>query len=97
MAVAGLLGQVTPFPDDATLAADFGAHFSVELDRPVFTLRWALKRGGVRAAQRFIEEVGIDGVICDISQATNVALVNRLARKGRVLQQVGPYALVSLD
>jgi 4-amino-4-deoxy-L-arabinose transferase-like glycosyltransferase len=85
------------FPEDEPLASDFGAHFSVELDRPVYTLRWTLKRGGVPDALRFIDERGIRGVICDISIANNVALANRLATRGRRVEQVGPYALMRVE
>jgi len=85
------------FDESETLAADFGAHFSAELDRPVYTLRWSLKRGGPPSALDFIERYGVDNVILDRSVPTNVLLLDRVVRKGaKVVAEIGPYALVDL-
>ena len=86
------------FDAEDTLAADFGAHFSAELDRPVYTLRWSLKRGGPPAALDFIERYEVDSLILDRSVPTNVLLLDRVIRKGaKVAAEIGPYVLLEFE
>ena len=86
------------FDENDILAADFGAHFSAELGRPVYTLRWALKRDGVPGALDLIERYGINSVILDRSTPNNVALLNHFAKANvPVLAEIGPFVLVDLE
>lgn len=86
------------FDAEDTIAADFGAHFSVELDRPVYTLRWSLKRGGVPAALDFIKRHSVSSLILDRSVPSNVKLLNHLENEQRtIVAQIGPYALLNLE
>lgn len=49
---------------DARVAAPIGWHYSVYLDRPVYSLYFAVKRAGdVSAAERVIDEYGINTVV----------------------------------
>jgi len=85
------------FEPDDVLASDFGAHFSAELDRPVYTLRWSLKRGGVPGALDFIVRYGVTGVVLDRTIPSNVRLADELlSAHARPLASVGPYVLLDL-
>ncbi len=88
-------GQVAP---NDVLAADFGAHFSVELDRPVFTLRWVAKRAGPKGVLDLLRRREVDVVVLDRGDPTEAAILSQLRRSGaRAVAQAGHYAIVRLS
>lgn len=89
--------EVEQHLDDRVLAADFGGHFSVVLDRPVYSLRWSLKRDGANGGVDFVERYGVGGVICDMGLESNLRLANRLARRGaEIVDRAGNYTLLRI-
>jgi 4-amino-4-deoxy-L-arabinose transferase-like glycosyltransferase len=53
------------FSPSEALASDFGAHLSLALDRPVYSLRWSAKRGGRQGVLAFIDKFDVSGVVID--------------------------------
>ena len=83
-------------PPERTLAAQFGGHWSVELDRPVYTLLAVLRRDGVPGANRFIEEHGVDGLILNDKEPGDRPLIASVARFREPVARVGTYTYWSL-
>jgi hypothetical protein len=68
-------------PEDVPIAADFGAHYAVSLGRPVYSLRWSMRRGGTEAARRFLDRYDVGVVVVDEEQHGGKHLVQILTRE----------------
>lgn len=81
--------------EDDVLAADFGAHFALGLDRRVYTLRWVVKKSGLPAAVDLMRRRGVSVVILDRVIGSDLELLETLKRAGcPVIARSGPWVAV---
>jgi len=79
---------------EARLAAPVGWHWSVLLDRPVYSLYFAGKRGGGNGVLRVIDERGIDAVIVRTEPEEARRTLELLELRYGKSQALGPVAVV---
>ena len=79
-------------PPDARLASNVGWHWSVFLERPVYSLLFAARRaGGPAGATPLLAKYGIDAVLMRVDPPEDPAFVGWLERT------LGPPAIVGTD
>ena len=77
------------FPPEAVVASTVGRHWTVRIDRPILTLKHALKRDGPRRAHEIIEERGVSGVVIDREYYLSSRLLPSLEKRYAVLRDFG--------
>jgi len=76
-----------------SLAGDVGVVYGVLLDRPVYSLRPAMRDGGLAAALDMIERYRVDRVVLDRGGAC-APLLQEAGARGAAVQDFGRYAVV---
>lgn len=84
------------FGPNRIMAADFGGHLSVQLQRPVYTLRWVLERDGLQGGLDLIEKYGINALVLDMDDRQERNLFEHLKDRDPKIRTVGSYALLRL-
>jgi hypothetical protein len=80
-------------PEPAVLASTVGRHWMVRIDRPVITLKHALKRDGPRRALQIIEERDVSVVVIDRDYFLSRRLLRPIERRYRLLRDFGRFVV----
>jgi 4-amino-4-deoxy-L-arabinose transferase-like glycosyltransferase len=76
--------------EDARLATGFNWHYGVCLDRPVFSLLWAIRRSGrVGEAESVIDKYGVDTVVLDSRNPADAQLLHYFRSNYRDVRRRG--------